>query len=184
MRDEIHNELRQLLWEKDWKLDSSLSADTKAINTKEVARGTRKSLQCEAVSDREKNVARTFERTYEWVFKRDPDQQDGRPMWSSFLAWPEPDSQTPFWITGKPGSGKSTMMKLISKHPSLSLHLSHQGFGCPRRHFLRMDCRLEHAEIVEWSYEDYALSGSKATTRFDSVNMSQALVILPYYPHH
>lgn len=44
-------------------------------------------------------------------------------MWSSLPDWLEGNSGLPYCITGKPGSGKSTMMKFILNHPALDHHL-------------------------------------------------------------
>lgn len=47
-----------------------------------------------------------FEGTYEWIF------EDGR---TSFSGWARSEESL-FWITGKAGSGKSTLMRLLSEH--------------------------------------------------------------------
>ena len=45
--------------------------------------------------------------------------------WSSFKDWLEGDGNEPYWLSGKPGSGKSTLMKYISTEFSSYCH-SHE----------------------------------------------------------
>ncbi|CAG9954438.1 unnamed protein product [Clonostachys rosea f. rosea IK726] len=62
------------------------------------------------MEDREQQIPDADDETFHWVF-RDPVIND-KP-WSSFrdfLRWP---TSKIYWITGKPGSGKSTLMKHI-----------------------------------------------------------------------
>jgi hypothetical protein len=57
--------------------------------------------------DRIRNVEKTFGDTYGWLFKRTVDFEDwlnGKPK------------STVYWIRGKPGSGKSTVMKFALQH--------------------------------------------------------------------
>ncbi|KAG8166108.1 hypothetical protein KVR01_004660 [Diaporthe batatas] len=64
---------------------------------------------------RENSVVTASETTFQWIFERE--KQADRP-WASFCEWLEvPDKQL-YWITGKPGSGKSTLMKFISQPPA------------------------------------------------------------------
>lgn len=61
---------------------------------------------------RETSVVRASETTFRWIFERE--KRPDRP-WASFCDWLEgPDKQL-YWITGKPGSGKSTLMKIIAE---------------------------------------------------------------------
>ncbi|KAL9033118.1 MAG: hypothetical protein Q9180_006122, partial [Flavoplaca navasiana] len=46
---------------------------------------------------------------------QDSDVEEVREQpWSNFKDWLEGDSNDPYWLSGKPGSGKSTLMKYIS----------------------------------------------------------------------
>jgi hypothetical protein len=66
--------------------------------------------------------------TFDWVFeparyKFDQDQiQDGGDF-SAFAEWLRHRNGV-FWISGKPGSGKSTLMKFLSQHPDTTKILS------------------------------------------------------------
>ncbi|KAL8939359.1 MAG: hypothetical protein Q9216_003398 [Gyalolechia sp. 2 TL-2023] len=83
---------------------------------------------------RQDDVARSHEGTCRWIFgppKADDDIQSDSPSstvrfqaqatehsrdqpWSNFKDWLEGNSKDPYWLSGKPGSGKSTLMKYIS----------------------------------------------------------------------
>ncbi|KAK0638476.1 hypothetical protein B0T16DRAFT_496779 [Cercophora newfieldiana] len=59
------------------------------------------SLHAVGLDHRQALIADRFEKTCEWVYKR-----------KRFISWLRQDHGV-FWIHGKPGSGKSTLMKLI-----------------------------------------------------------------------
>ncbi|CAH0004044.1 unnamed protein product [Clonostachys byssicola] len=65
-----------------------------------------KNLRFESMLLRESAVAEAHAQTYEWVFSHQ----------SNFRQWMSHGDKY-FWISGKPGSGKSTLMKFISHHP-------------------------------------------------------------------
>ncbi|KAI4262467.1 MAG: hypothetical protein L6R42_002358 [Xanthoria sp. 1 TBL-2021] len=83
---------------------------------------------------RRDDIARSHEGTCRWIFgptqagneaesmrgssnasfqRRDVEETRAQP-WSNFKDWLEGDSNDPYWLSGKPGSGKSTLMKYIS----------------------------------------------------------------------
>ncbi|KAI4862811.1 hypothetical protein F4820DRAFT_459963 [Hypoxylon rubiginosum] len=67
------------------------------------------------MTDRERRVSKAHRQTFQWIFC-DP-KSDSRP-WSNFKDFLErPNNKKIYWITGKPGSGKSTLMKFIRHHP-------------------------------------------------------------------
>lgn len=61
---------------------------------------------------REASVVRASETTFRWIFE--PEKRPDRP-WANFCEWLEAPDKQLYWITGKPGSGKSTLMKYISE---------------------------------------------------------------------
>ncbi|KAI0432913.1 hypothetical protein F5Y09DRAFT_300773 [Xylaria sp. FL1042] len=68
------------------------------------------SLRYYGINNRESNIAKAHENTLQWIFKDNvPGRKDTR-----FRQWLE-SSERLYWITGKAGSGKSTLMKYISK---------------------------------------------------------------------
>ncbi|KAF3012317.1 hypothetical protein E8E14_002109 [Neopestalotiopsis sp. 37M] len=82
-----------------------------------------KSLEYAGMQDREDRVADAHEVTFQWIFERSSDK------WVGFREWLESDNKL-YWITGKAGSGKSTLMKYIS-HP---YPLTYQQFPRCRSH--------------------------------------------------
>ncbi|KAK1593786.1 uncharacterized protein LY79DRAFT_513684 [Colletotrichum navitas] len=65
------------------------------------------SLKFTQIKERQSEIPKAHRRTFEWVFS------DDTPVRLS--AWLRGSSGL-FWITGKPGSGKSTLMKFILSH--------------------------------------------------------------------
>ncbi|KAF2109774.1 hypothetical protein BDV96DRAFT_604646 [Lophiotrema nucula] len=58
-------------------------------------------------------VPLAYQETYEWIF-RPPRDEDG---WNCYRTYLERDNTLPYFINGKAGSGKSTLMKFIVEHP-------------------------------------------------------------------
>ncbi|KAK4062315.1 hypothetical protein Trihar35433_9136 [Trichoderma harzianum] len=121
----IREELIKLLWKTDGKLDTSMTSAKISNNT--VARAIVTGMQFSTIRARENAISKNYEATYSWIFQNDPPEKDDVPMWYSFPKWLEDDTKNTYWITGKPGSGKSTIMKLILQQNfvknSLSLSL-------------------------------------------------------------
>ncbi|KAF8852663.1 hypothetical protein BDZ45DRAFT_730000 [Acephala macrosclerotiorum] len=70
------------------------------------------SLSYAGMDNREERIAKAYGETFKWVFE---DSSKDQRKWSNFKDWLISNSQL-YWITGKPGSGKSTLMKYIC-HP-------------------------------------------------------------------
>jgi hypothetical protein len=61
---------------------------------------------------RELAISSPYDKTFQWMFDKDPRRKNGGfPRWLA-------SSSNLFWITGKAGSGKSTLMKYISDFKS------------------------------------------------------------------
>ena len=84
-----------------------------------------KSLEFEDMTARESQIDNPFPDTFQWLLD---DQRPrtggtsaaGAPTPTKFKEWLESQvNETPFWITGHPASGKSTMMKFISTNPQI-----------------------------------------------------------------
>jgi NACHT domain-containing protein len=69
------------------------------------------SLNFSEIDRREDSIPPAYQETHEWIFESSPDEQ----KWSSFSSWLQNDMPL-YWITGKEGSGKSTLMKFICHH--------------------------------------------------------------------
>ena len=70
------------------------------------------SLLFPEISNREDRIEAAHEETFQWIF--DDPETEAKP-WDSFVDWLKSDSDT-YWINGKAGSGKSTLMKFICQN--------------------------------------------------------------------
>lgn len=65
---------------------------------------------------RHDSIPQAYPRTFEWVFEK------GSPQENHLLEWLEKGSEI-FWITGKPGAGKSTFIKFVADSPQTRMAL-------------------------------------------------------------
>ncbi|OCL06397.1 hypothetical protein AOQ84DRAFT_390221 [Glonium stellatum] len=86
-----------------------------AVAETERARELRKSilrrLQFHGMDDRHLRISDAHKKTFEWIY--DPPSTNAKP-WANFKQWLECESNF-YWVTGKPGAGKSTLVKHIYK---------------------------------------------------------------------
>ncbi|KAM7214570.1 hypothetical protein V8F06_010052 [Rhypophila decipiens] len=68
------------------------------------------SLQFSTMRERNSRVSMAHDKTFRWIF----DKNISGP-WDSFNAWLKSEEQV-YWISGKPVSGKSTLMKYLIDH--------------------------------------------------------------------
>lgn len=78
-----------------------------------------RSLRYHEIKERYSRISAPFQTTFEWIY-RDP--RHDTVYWSNFLEWLE-DGNVIYWISGKAGSGKSTLMKLIHDDPRTRQYL-------------------------------------------------------------
>ena len=64
------------------------------------------------LSNREDRISRAFQKTFEWIFSDSVEAGKDDHSWSNFKQWLAQGSGI-YWITGKAGSGKSTLMKML-----------------------------------------------------------------------
>jgi len=103
-------------------------------------------LHYPGMEDREGRIAEAFQQTFRWIYQDPPSEEH---QWSNFRGWLESPSQL-YWITGKAGSGKSTLMKYISS-------TKHDDGGC-HQYLSRWagNCRLILSRFYFWN-SGYAL---------------------------
>jgi hypothetical protein len=77
------------------------------------------SLRFETMTFRHEAIPDAHKRTFEWIFE---DSKSPHKSWGSFCKWLESGTGV-FWINGKPGSGKSTLMRFIVEDPRTHAHL-------------------------------------------------------------
>lgn len=84
-----------------------------------IRRNILRCLHYRHISDRYDTVTMAHQQTFEWVFC-DPIESDR--SWFDFAEWLEEGSGC-YWVRGKAGSGKSTLMKFIHQDEQIALLL-------------------------------------------------------------
>ncbi|KAK8037378.1 hypothetical protein PG991_000724 [Apiospora marii] len=81
------------------------------------------SLKDDEKEEREFRIVPAHAATFNWIFDSAmAPHSDIDRTWSSMSTWLEAD-QDIYWITGKPGSGKSTLVKFLASHKRTMHHL-------------------------------------------------------------
>ena len=83
------------------------------------------SLRFETMEHRHDSIPEAHQRTFEWIFS-DP-KWEGR-VWSDFAEWLRSGSEI-YWINGKAGSGKSTLMRYIVEDSRTRKNLEYWAQG-------------------------------------------------------
>ena len=78
-------------------------------------------LGFKSMTERQDEVAEAHGESFEWIFESPTRAEDTRgegkqKPGSDFLPWLGDDKQGLYWISGKAGSGKSTLMRFLSDH--------------------------------------------------------------------
>ncbi|KAK4151838.1 hypothetical protein C8A00DRAFT_45022 [Chaetomidium leptoderma] len=84
-------------------------------------------LELKDMTARERQIENAFPETFQWLLDDDDGPESGkssaRPP-TKFKEWLESQAnEAPFWITGNPASGKSTLMKFICTQDQVQTHL-------------------------------------------------------------
>lgn len=87
--------------------------DLTQVQLEKIAKSISNSLFYVSLGHREEAIPPAHRETFGWIFKRPDIGDDGEPLWSDFREWLESPGLDMYWVTGKPGSGKSTLMKFI-----------------------------------------------------------------------
>ena len=85
------------------------------------------SLRFAEMTDRHHRIVEAHEKTFQWLFLPGTANQQ---KWTDFSGWLEGKS-TLYWVTGKAGSGKSTLMKYIYGDKRTMDHLKIWAAGVP-----------------------------------------------------
>lgn len=89
-----------------------------------------RTLSFSQLHDRELAIPEAHRRTFEWIFDSDPNTK------TNFVEWLRSENGI-FWIKGKAGSGKSTLMKFITEHATADRHLRRwAGLTGPRENLV------------------------------------------------
>lgn len=129
-----NQELVRILWDTDWTswapgqpnwpFSVPRSVDKNVDDVVPVTVKILSSLPFSGMESRHESIPEAYAKTYEWIFSDQNVDKHGQELqWPSFPAWLQGTSESIYWITGKPGSGKSTLMKFIFDHVKLRDHL-------------------------------------------------------------
>ena len=82
------------------------------------------SLYFPQMEERYERIAIAHSETFSWILES---HDDPTVPWAKFVPWlrDRDDQMSFYWVTGKPGSGKSTLMKYIRDDPRFRAHLQH-----------------------------------------------------------
>ena len=93
--------------------DTSIARHTEADVAKEHHQRVLRSLFFDAMNHRLGTIQEAHQGTFAWIFEHDVGASEFR--WDNFRAWLE-NKNSIYWIEGKAGSGKSTLMRYIYTH--------------------------------------------------------------------
>ena len=68
-------------------------------------------LHFDTMDDRRIAIQRAHKKTFSWIFEENPSTSASQPH-ANFVEWLKSDDNL-YWVSGKPGSGKSTLMKYL-----------------------------------------------------------------------
>ena len=68
-------------------------------------------LHFRRIADRRATITKAYERTFQWIYS---EPTVGDKPWDSFIQWLKHGKKC-YWVNGKAGSGKSTLMRYISE---------------------------------------------------------------------
>jgi hypothetical protein len=94
---------------------------TRAAQTAQQDQVLLKALYFSNIRSRIRKVEKSHEDTFTWIFKDSSVDRKGRPV--RFAKWLRNENGV-FWIQGKPGSGKSTLMKYLCGAKETNQHLA------------------------------------------------------------
>ncbi|KAL8869683.1 MAG: hypothetical protein Q9174_004086 [Haloplaca sp. 1 TL-2023] len=117
---------REILDHLDRRFDDVLEKS----NQHEILERFQDSLVFPEINSRQEQISEAFQGTCKWIFDPPcPEYRRGR-TWPSFRKWLTLGKNI-YWISGKPGSGKSTLMKYIINDPQ-TMHFLEQWEGGSR----------------------------------------------------
>jgi hypothetical protein len=105
-------------------------------------------LHFQAEGERYENVTEAHTKTFDWIYHREDSASVNR--WDNFAKWLELGDGL-YWINGKAGSGKSTLMKYISDNPMtrslLSLWAGSSKLCTAHFYFWNLGTELQKSQV-------------------------------------
>lgn len=105
-------------------IHSAITDQTNERCKRQVELSLLESLRFETMTHRHDTIPDAHQRTFEWIFR----EQSNGEVWSNFCEWLESGSGI-YWINGKAGSGKSTLMRFIAEDSRTRTHLENWAEG-------------------------------------------------------
>ncbi|RSL88327.1 hypothetical protein CEP52_015262 [Fusarium oligoseptatum] len=138
----MHGDLVDILWGIDWKsweasyggnlFNDSQSGPRANVNHSLIRSRILQSLFFPEINSRKEAIPEAYASTCSWIFRDSETDENGEQLkWPSFPSWLKQGDKNIYWITGKPGSGKSTLMKYIIENPDLRTHLQEYAGDLP-----------------------------------------------------
>ncbi|KIW92795.1 uncharacterized protein Z519_06644 [Cladophialophora bantiana CBS 173.52] len=119
----------QHLWDANWQ-PKGLSVPNHSedpaddqIPQQNILRQIISSLSFDEINNRQSMIQPAYAKTFKWIFPCTDDQHHKPASLPAMSTWLESQDDSIYWITGKPGSGKPTLMSYITTNPSLVPHL-------------------------------------------------------------
>ncbi|KAI3336812.1 hypothetical protein HD806DRAFT_19017 [Xylariaceae sp. AK1471] len=100
--------------------EHALQATLETFGFSGLTRRVLENLHFLQITERMENVKDAHRETFGWVFRR-PRGTEG--AWADFPRWLKSGDGC-YWVNGKAGSGKSTLMKMIWDEPGIASHLT------------------------------------------------------------
>jgi Tfp pilus assembly pilus retraction ATPase PilT len=86
------------------------------------------SLRFPTIRHREEAICEAHQRTFSWIFRSCQQETANARPWSNFVKWLSEGGGI-YWMNGKAGSGKSTLMKYVWNHRNTLEHLQSWARG-------------------------------------------------------
>ncbi|KAM0543994.1 hypothetical protein ACHAPJ_012019 [Fusarium lateritium] len=96
----------------DGSLVSADYTDLSSVDLTQLTNRILQALEFREMGEREAKVAKAYQHTFQWIFD---DSKGSKNPWDSLIDWLTTGTGI-YWINGKAGSGKSTLMKFITAH--------------------------------------------------------------------
>lgn len=96
---------------------AAMSMEPQEFDEKSCAEAIIDSLRVDSIDQRERSIPKAYEKTFEWIFTETQSSNARVLPLPRFDSWLEGPSSDIYWVSGKAGAGKSTMMKYLLHHP-------------------------------------------------------------------
>lgn len=178
---------RQQIHQSEMRVKNSINAVHVEADVEAKRNRLLQSLKFESMNVRRTDIKTANEATYLSFFKslefeKKPTSGSAATVWADFVNWLQSDEQT-FWIQGKPGAGKSTLVKFLLQHnntlkalnkwnhnPLIVSHFFWKPGSILQRNFRGLLCSLSHQLLSsEPSLIDQVLSEFKSSKESDSI---------------